>query len=132
MSNLRSLCPKIDRNSRVRQGCADIVSVTKTWPTQNTPDYVVLIIDFTIFRNDRSDGPGDGGMASYVKSNIPSKMLSDAERYDTVWVALSAAGLKDPFAYPGLCYLSSLGLYTTLPQQRTKTTVVQLYNHIQG
>ena len=60
------------------------MSVTKTWPTQNTSDSVVLIIDFTIFRNDRSDGRGDGGMVSYVKSNIPSKMLPDTERYDTV------------------------------------------------
>ena len=94
MCNLRSLCPKMDElECVVRHNGADIVSVTGTWLTQDIPDSAVSMRDFMILRSNRSGSRADGGVALFINSSIPSKMLPDAELLDasgseSLWVKL--------------------------------------------
>ena len=85
--------------------------------------------DFKIFRNDRSGGPAGGGVALFIKSSIPSKMLSDAELLDTsgsesLWMQLRT------FRLPRSVSAILVGVIYH-PSSVSSDDNSSLYNHIQ-
>ena len=59
----------------VNQNDLDIVCITETWLSNETPDHAIALNDFTLFRKD-CEGRCRG-VAIFVKSNIRCKRLVD-------------------------------------------------------
>ena len=66
--NVRSLLPKFDEFCLV---CAsfspDIICVSESWLSQDIPDHEIALINYQLFRKDRSQ---HGGGVLYIHSNI--------------------------------------------------------------
>ena len=67
--NIRSLAPKIDElECVINLNSADVLYVTETWLSEEISDSYVSLLNFSLFRKDRTTR--GGGIAMYVKSSI--------------------------------------------------------------
>ena len=66
----------------------DIACVTETWLNDVIPSGVVSISGYVIHRNDRSNGRRGGGVAVFVRQDIPCERLTSLEAADveSVWL----------------------------------------------
>ena len=66
----------------------EIACITETWLNESVPSGVVHISGYILHRNDRSDGRRGGGVAVYVREDIPCQRLTTCETTDveSVWL----------------------------------------------
>ena len=91
--NVRSILTKIDELATVLQiNNVDIACVTETWLCDEKPAELVDIENYVCYRNDRRDGRRGGGVALYIKSNLPCQRLSDFEEanVESLWLLYRA------------------------------------------
>ena len=76
--NACSITKKIDElDCVINVNNVDLVCVTETWLSDETPDSTVAVRDFILLRKDRESHAG--GVAAHVRSTIPCKRLSKLE-----------------------------------------------------
>ena len=89
--NIRSLAPKIDElGCVINLNSADVICVTETWLSEEISDSYVSLLNFSLFRKDRTTR--GGGIAMYVKSSIQCKTLDIIKPPDMIteymWIQL--------------------------------------------
>jgi Reverse transcriptase (RNA-dependent DNA polymerase)/Endonuclease-reverse transcriptase len=98
--NARSIVNKIgELELYIKEEDLDIVGVTETWLTEEILTSECSIEGYTLIRKDRKDlvKLRGGGVATYVKNNIPSIEREDLNEQlfpETVWVELVFKGEK--------------------------------------
>lgn len=82
--NAQSLRPKIDEFRWIFQHSnVDIICVSETWLDQSTPDGLISLQGYKIFRSDRPLRCG-GGVAIYVRNGITCKFCCKSESNDKI------------------------------------------------
>ena len=85
--NVRSLLPKSNElRLSLEKLCFDVFSVTESWLDDSVDDHEVQIDGYQIIRADRNRH--GGGVAIYIKSEIPFKIRDDLTHSDieNIWV----------------------------------------------
>lgn len=97
--NIKSLQNKIYfyQSLSLSKAC-DVISISETWLKPATPNSLVSIPGFQIFRDDRSSTikSRGGGAALYIRDNIPSRQLTTPSTVlspycNSVWVSLTSS-----------------------------------------
>ena len=72
----------------MRENDVDIACITETWLKQTTPSELVNIPGYVVHRSDRKDGRCGGGVAVFVRHNLPCVRLAALETasVETVWL----------------------------------------------
>jgi hypothetical protein len=91
LTNIRSLRYKVDELSTViNENNIDICCVTESWLDADIPSEAVDIENYVIHRCDRNDGRQCGGVAAYVRSDLPCVRVADTEAQsqilETLWL----------------------------------------------
>ena len=78
----------------------DIACVLGTWLKEDVPHEVVSIEGYITHRNDRSHQLG-GGIAAYVRDNIPHSPLRDLidPNYASLWITLHPVKMPHIFSH---------------------------------
>lgn len=72
--NTQSIYNKIDQvRLLVGEMLPDVFCVTESWLTENIPDGLVGISDYTLVRQDRSTGKRGGGLITYFNNEPYSR-----------------------------------------------------------
>lgn len=75
--NIRSILPKlINIKECIKLNNFDILAVSESWLSEQTPDEVVNIDGYRLVRRDRSRGRG-GGVLLYIRSSIKFSVVDD-------------------------------------------------------
>ena len=89
-ANLRGgFVHKTDEISAVlRENDVDVACITETWLKQSVPSEVVNIPGYAMHRRDRKDGQRGGGVAVFVRHNVPCVRLPSLEsaNFEVVWL----------------------------------------------
>ena len=94
LANLRSLTNKLDDfETVVRLNNSDVVCITETWKSSDVPSESVSMNGFSLFRKDRNRQ--GGGVACYVRCNIPCTVLTDFDdtELESLWLHVCRVGL---------------------------------------
>lgn len=89
--NIRSLLPKINQlRDHIYDSCYDIVCITETWLNVDLSDDLLLIRNFTLYRQDR--GGRGGGVAIYIRNNVKlieiiNNVVPD-DSFEQLWVKI--------------------------------------------
>jgi len=72
----------------LRDNDVDVACITETWLKQSVPSDVVNIAGYAMHRSDRKDGRRGGGVAVFVRHNVPCVRLAALESpsVETVWL----------------------------------------------
>ena len=103
----------------------DVVAVSESWLTHNTPRNRFHIDGFKIFRNDRKDKRG-GGVCVYVKDELSCKQITFQNCSDvpeTLWVEVSIGHVKVAI---GVLYKPPKIHYSTF--ENLHDNLVQIYS----
>ena len=75
-------------------------SITETWLTNNIPDSVVLMIEFSLVRKDRGDDRRDCGVCAYIKSSIGFTTIDELNNssFESLWLYLRPNRLPRGFS----------------------------------
>lgn len=63
----------------LRDNDVDVACITETWLKQSVPSDVVNIAGYAMHRSDRKDGRRGGGVAVFVRHNVPCVRLAALE-----------------------------------------------------
>ena len=89
-ANLRGgFVRKTDELSAVlHENAVDVACITETWLNQTVPSDVVNIAGYVMHRSDRKDGRRGGGVAVYVRHDVPCVRLSalESNNVETIWL----------------------------------------------
>lgn len=88
--NARSIFNKVDElKVHIENYKSDIVFITETWLSESIPNEAIHIDGFNVFRKDRTEMRG-GGVAIYIKDDVPVKIRSDLNDkcVECLWVTL--------------------------------------------
>ena len=79
----------------------DIACITETWLTNNVPNSVVYISDYTLVRKDRSLGKRGGGVCAYIKSSIGFTTIDElnASSFESLRIYLRPNRLPRGFSW---------------------------------
>lgn len=89
LSNIFSLHNKTDELAAVLQtNDIDVCCITESWLTAETPTEAIDIDGYICYRCDRSDGRQGGGVACYVRQNLPFSLVTpvDSVNVESVWL----------------------------------------------
>ena len=101
LSNTRSLVNKIeDLEVVINENNADIVCITETWLTNNIPDSVVEMKEFSLVRKDRGDDRRGGGVCAYINSSIGFTTIDELNNssFESLWLYLRPNRLPRGFS----------------------------------
>lgn len=94
--NAQSLNNKIDElRLTFENSCVDMVCVSETWLNDHTPDSLILLRGYKVFRNDRKTR--GGGVAIYVRQGIKCKLVHKSaaeEKIEQVFIEVTSNGEK--------------------------------------
>lgn len=108
------------------QNCADVISITKSWLSEEIPDAAIGMRDFILFQN--NCGSRGGGVVVCVNSGIPCRRLLALEPIDLIseilWIQLRPRRLSRPV---------SVILFRIVyhPPHTSAKDNNNLYNHVQ-
>ena len=98
-----ALCDKI---TEIKILCdnfnCDIFCITETWCTTLIPTSVCQIPRYTVHRRDRQDGRSHGGIACYIKENLPViKEWHELNKQDleTLWITIRPVRMPREFTH---------------------------------
>ena len=93
--NIQSLKPKLlELSDLLRQNQVDLMGLCETWLRHTTPDRLLVLPGYRLFRVDRPDGSGYGGVALVAKEGLivnPLHVSTDAvsnSKLETLWVLI--------------------------------------------
>lgn len=102
VANVRSLFYKIDELGVIASTLSpSIMAITETWLSEDTPDYLMSLPTYSLFRADRRNRMG-GGVCAYVSDNINVKLLrtpDHPEDFESLWLFLPSISLLFVCAY---------------------------------
>ncbi|KAI8485726.1 hypothetical protein Bbelb_365600 [Branchiostoma belcheri] len=108
LTNARSLLNKLDEFQGVlSNNDVDIAAVSETWFTPTTPEQT--IDGYTVYTKSRTSRRG-GGVALYVRENIPSRIISEIsvpEPLECLWVNVRPHKLSRQFSSIAICTVYS-------------------------
>ena len=82
LTNANRIFNKLDELSiLLKSKSFDIVAITETWLSDDIPDSVVHVNEYSVFRQDRNGAIG-GGVMCYISKNIFSRVLDLDTRND--------------------------------------------------
>ena len=91
--NTQSLKPHLlELRQDISEHGYDIAALSETWLKPSTPNRLIPIPGYTIYRNDRADGRGYGGVAVLVRDGLEATVLGDMGRpvegtgLESLWV----------------------------------------------
>ncbi|XP_072022450.1 uncharacterized protein [Amphiura filiformis] len=109
LTNARSLMNKYDELSVVLYPTdsppVDVAAITETWQTDQIADEFIDIDGFNLFTKIRSEKKG-GGVAVYVKDNIPARELTEIavpEELECIWLWVRPQRLPRSVAGMAVC-----------------------------
>ena len=79
----------------------DVISITESWLSPDTPDSVYQLPDFAMFRRDRPDRLG-GGVICYARSILHPQPLfpntHQGEQFEMIWISIRPHVLPRPLS----------------------------------
>ena len=91
--NIQSLKPKLlQLSDQLHRGNYDLMALNETWLRPTTPSRLLVLPGYRLFRTDRPDGRGYGGVALAARDSIsasPLKVTTEPipnSRLETLWV----------------------------------------------
>ena len=73
----------------------DVICMTETWLTNNHPDELLDLDNFTIFRKDRDNGNnGHGGVLIAVKSKLNPNLISIETELELCFIKINVSGFN--------------------------------------
>jgi hypothetical protein len=67
----------------------EIVGVTETWFDDSVPADMFTFGVYSEFRRDRGCNPGYGGVALYVRNDVPSELIDVASDLELLWIRVT-------------------------------------------
>jgi len=94
--NARSIVTKTDELKLLVQSVKpDVICMTETWLTNNHPDELLDLDNFTIFRKNRDNGNnGHGGVLIAVKSKLNPNLISIETELELCFIKINVSGLN--------------------------------------
>ena len=93
--NIQSIKPKLlELSGQLHQGHYDIMGITESWLTPSTPNRLLTLPGFQLYRADRPDKRGFGGVALAVKDGINITLLkvntgdNPNSKLETLWTVV--------------------------------------------
>ena len=112
--NCQSLSGKKGAWAHLLEGARpDIIIATETWLDNTITNNELEMPHHTVYRRDRSTGPG-GGVLIAVASNIRSSLIKTATTSEILWVKLSCHGQRDLLI--GAFYRPRVSDKTSIPE----------------
>ena len=91
--NIQSLKPKLlELTDQLHRGSYDLMALNETWLRPSTPNRLLVLPGYRLFRADRPDGRGYGGVALVARDSISASPLrvpvvpNPNSRLETLWV----------------------------------------------
>ncbi len=102
LTNVNRLSNKLDElYILLADSSVDIVCITETWLTAETPDSFCNLFGYLFYRNDRIERMG-GGVGCYVKTGIFSRLIDPPVlkklNFEVLWLALRPRVLPRPLS----------------------------------
>ena len=102
LTNVNRLSNKLDElYILLADSSVDIVCITETWLTAETPDSFCNLFGYLFYRNDRIERMG-GGVGCYVKTGIFSRLIDPPVlkklNFEVLWLALRPSVLPRPLS----------------------------------
>ena len=97
--NVRSLLPKIDSlRLFIRKNPFDVIAISETWLKPSTTTTELIIPNYSLTRNDRTDKTG-GGTAFYVRNGLPFRSRGELQssHIETCWIEIIRPKTKSLF-----------------------------------
>ena len=107
ITNIRgALASKLDETKVINDDYgADVLAITDTWCTSNTPQGSFTLSAFNIYRRERQDGRQHGGIDSYIRNTIPTKQWTELNQPDLETLRLTIRSPKMPHPQITICKL---------------------------
>ena len=106
LTNIRCLRNKTDELSAIlHSNNVDICCVSETWLNENTPTESVDIEHYICYRRDRSDGRKCGGVACYIRSDLPCSRMEFLETpsLETLWLLYRQPCMPRSLSHIAIC-----------------------------
>ena len=101
--NIQSLKPKLlELRQELARNRYDLLVLTKTWMRPSTPSRLISIPGYDIYRRDRPDQSGYGGVAIVIKEpcnfcEIPQPKVSENSKLESLWAVVGTGGGRRRF-----------------------------------
>jgi len=105
MIHVRSLRYKVDELEAVLlDNLVDFACITETWLSPDLPTDIVDISGYACIRRDRSDGRQGGGIACYVRRDLPFVRLSHLEKpgLESLWLLFRSSRMPRWLSHIGV------------------------------
>ena len=102
--NIQSVKPKLlELNHELSKRRYDLLSITETWLKPNTPSRLLSFPGYRLFRADRPDKSGYGGVAVLCRDGFEASVITvppatdPSSKMETLWLSVRSARRGHPF-----------------------------------